>query len=63
MRDTEKIFVIRIYRQDRKNPSEAVGIIEDSLRGKKRVFRTLDELVSILSGKRVKGVRKAKDIP
>lgn len=51
MEEIEKIFVIRIYRQDEGSPSEVIGIVEESSSGRKTAFRTFEELVSIISRK------------
>lgn len=50
MSKTERIFVIRIYRHKDGNPSELLGIIEDSMSGRKTAFKSLDEISSVLLG-------------
>lgn len=51
MKSSGKTFVLRIYRAD-KASSEAIGMVEDCSSGRKRAFRSFEELVSFLSGKR-----------
>lgn len=49
MGHNERIYIVRIYRQNDTNPSEMIGIVEDCSEDKKTAFKTFDELLYFIS--------------
>ncbi len=50
-------YIVRIYREEKDNPRNLVGTVEEAGANEKHVFSTLDELWAILNpaGKRDQG--------
>ena len=42
-------YILRVYRLDRKNPKNLVGVVEEVGRKQKKAFTNLEELWEILS--------------
>jgi hypothetical protein len=42
-------YIVRIYREERNNPRDFVGTVEEVGAGEKRAFTCLDELWAILN--------------
>jgi hypothetical protein len=52
-------YIVRIYRYDRDNPRNFVGVVEDVNEKEKRAFNTYDDLWEILRSPR-RGKEKIK---
>ncbi len=55
-------YIVRIYREEKNNPRNFVGTVEDAEGGEKKAFISLDELWTILNpaGKRTKGDKRRR---
>ncbi len=42
-------YIVRVYRRDKKDPHQLVGIVENAALGEQRPFHTLEELGRILT--------------
>jgi hypothetical protein len=42
-------YIVRIYREEKNNPRNFVGTVEEAAVGEKKVFTSLDELWAILN--------------
>jgi hypothetical protein len=53
-----EVFIVRIYRKDKKSPHNVVGIVEEPTTDRKKTFKNYDELWEILTSKKDKRRRK-----
>jgi hypothetical protein len=50
-------YIVRIYREEKMNPHDLIGIVEEAGVEEKKVFRTLDELWNILKSVKNQGAQ------
>jgi predicted transcriptional regulator YdeE len=48
------VFIVRIYRNDKKNPHTLIGIVEEVTKKRKKAFKDYDELWEILISEKEK---------
>lgn len=59
--DREKNFIVSIYRSDDNDPEKLIGTVEDAgTENERRVFHTVDEMASIITGQDSNGRKKGK---
>ena len=52
-----KSYIVRIYRENRENPCNLVGVVEEAGKDGKKAFTNIDELCSLLNSRGIKGCR------
>ena len=58
----EDNYIVRIYRRDRNNPQNLVGIVEIVERGEEQAFHNFEELWMILTDRKNTASRKEKNL-